>query len=126
MISSKRILSFDKKVNGWLIGGPPDVQSPEHTSDVLLVGHTLKPDQQTRQYQKQYHYHTEPIEEVYLVIKGWIDLNVRGQIYRLEKNQLFKVNPHECHNVRDMSQDVHYLTIRAPKSDSSTRILCEE
>ena len=110
--------------NRWVIGTSPAVTDPQLQSQVIQLKYNHHPDRHQLKNRETYHAHTHPIEEIYLVTEGWIKLRAGDEDIHLTKNQLLRVPPDVCHMIIDCSTDAVYFTIRAPKSDSNTKVPC--
>jgi len=109
----------------WVIGTPTAVSkdSPGF-SHSLQISYNNGPK---NPQDEKYHYHTDSIEECYIVLKGDITLKIDGKTdYQLFKNEAIRVPPYRCHKIIEFSNDVSYLTIRAPISDDRKTVVCDE
>jgi mannose-6-phosphate isomerase-like protein (cupin superfamily) len=113
------------KENNWVIGTPPAVTtSSPGFSNSLQISYYNRPKDPK---EEKYHYHTDNIEECYIVLQGKIRLKINGKTnYELEENEAIRVPPYQRHKIINFSKDVSYLTIRAPISDDSTTVECTD
>jgi mannose-6-phosphate isomerase-like protein (cupin superfamily) len=119
--------------NEWVIGTPDAVKESKRFSAQIQIHYTRVPDPLRKLEKKsilekeimQKHAHIPPIEEYYFVLEGWLIIEVDGDKKRVEDRQILPVPPNKCHYVADCSEEVTYLTIRAPFSSDETKLTCK-
>lgn len=58
------------------------------------------------------HWHTPPIEEYYLVLRGTLKVKVEDSVFVLKPMQLLAVPPNKRHTIIDYSPPLQYFLIR--------------
>lgn len=110
----------------WVIGTPKAVEKPErYSTQIQIKYHNSKLTGPLRK-KETYHKHIGSIEEYYLVLDGTLTLCVEGEYYEVQNRELLAVPPNKCHKVVSLSDDVEYITFRAPYSGDMTKQECEE
>lgn len=111
--------------NTWILGTPDavDVYSPGF-SPSIQIKYNKEPCKKTHLKNETYHKHLENIVECYLVLNGWLKLLIENEEHCLKEREIIRVPSHHCHKVIDYSNDVEYMTIRAPASDESKKREC--
>lgn len=109
-------------MNRWIVGGPPQVpeDSPFHSEQIQIA--YVKNIQEGILTKEPEHYHTLPIEEFYLVLKGTLKAKVENTIITIKPMQILAIPPKTCHKIVNHSQRLQYFTIRAPISTEKTKI----
>jgi len=114
-------LNSPENANRWIIGGPPQVlkDSPFY-SEQIQIAH-VKNIRKGILDKEPEHYHTSPIEEFYLVLKGTLRLKVENNIIAIKSMQILVVPPKTRHKIVGHSQRIQWFTIRAPFSTEETK-----
>jgi mannose-6-phosphate isomerase-like protein (cupin superfamily) len=108
--------------NRWVIGTAPAVEkSSRFYSDNIQVYHAKSPDKEQYLVKEKMHSHEYPIQEFYYVLEGFLELDVRNSPVRLGSGEMLLVSPGESHRVKDFSNVVEFLVIRAPISNDKTK-----
>lgn len=109
-------------MNRWIIGCPPQVpeSSPFYSRQIQIA--YVKSIQEGILNKEPEHYHTSPIEEFYLVLKGTLKVKVENQTITLKPMQILAIPPKTSHKIVNHSQRLQYFTIRAPISTEKTKI----
>ena len=116
-------LNDPEKWNHWVIGTPEEVpRSSPFCSEQLQVRYNKNPEKEHSLQKEVEHWHTPPIEEYYLVLRGTLRVKVEGTVIELGPMQILPVPPKKHHRVLDYSPTVEYLVIRAPISGEKTKI----
>jgi mannose-6-phosphate isomerase-like protein (cupin superfamily) len=111
-----------ENINRWIIGGPPQVPktSPFHSEQIQIA--YVKNIQKGILEKEPEHYHTSPIEEFYLVLKGTLKVKVEENTITVKPMQILAIPPKTRHKIINHSQKLQYFTIRAPISTEKTKI----
>jgi mannose-6-phosphate isomerase-like protein (cupin superfamily) len=117
-------ICFNGIISEWVIGTPPvvDVDSSGFSTSLQISYNNLKEGKD----KEQCHKHLETIEECYLVLEGTLTIEVNEKTHTLEKRELLKVPAHVWHRVVCSSENVEYLTIRAPISHDYQKVVCNK
>ena len=115
-------LKDPENINSWIIGGPPQVpkDSPSY-SEQIQIAH-VKNIQKGILNKEPEHYHTSPIEEFYLVLKGALKVKVENDVITIKPMQILAIPPETHHKIVNHSQHLQYFTIRAPISTEKTKV----
>jgi mannose-6-phosphate isomerase-like protein (cupin superfamily) len=115
-------LNNPENINRWIIGGPPQVPktSPSYSKQIQIAH--IKNIQKGILEKEPEHYHTSPIEEFYIVLKGTLKVKVEEDIIAVKSMQILTIPPKTRHKIVDHSQKLHYFTVRAPISTEKTKI----
>lgn len=118
------VIKLSEKKNRWVIGTPEEVGVNDvGYSPSVQIKYSYQPTK--KEFENEtYHTHIENIVECYLVLHGSINVRVEDQIFELREKEALRVPSNHCHKVMDFSEDVEYLTIRAPPSYGSKKRLC--
>jgi mannose-6-phosphate isomerase-like protein (cupin superfamily) len=122
------VLDLDdpKEWNRWVIGTPSDVpKSSPFYSEQIQVAYVNNPKREDFFKMQVEHYHTPPIEEYFLVLRGTLKVKVEDTIIVLKPMQLLAVPPNRRHTILDYSPPLQYFLIRAPISSEKTKIVTE-
>lgn len=114
-------LNSPENMNRGIIGGPPQVlkDSPFY-SEQIQIGYVRNVQKGILDKEPE-HYHTTPIEEFYLVLKGTLKAKVENDIITIESMQILVVPPKTRHKIVSHSHRIQYFTIRAPISTEKTK-----
>jgi len=115
-------LNESKNMNRWIVAGPPQVQKNSHFYSEQIQIAYVKNIQKGILTKEPEHYHTSPIEEFYLVIKGKLKVKVENDTITVKPMQILAVPPKKRHKIIAHSQKLQYFTIRAPFSTEKTKI----
>ncbi|NWG11078.1 cupin domain-containing protein [Candidatus Bathyarchaeota archaeon] len=115
-------LNKPENINRWIVGGPPQVpeDSPFYSTQIQIA--YVKNIQEGVLDKEPEHYHTSPIEEFYLVLKGTLKVKVENTIITIKPMQILAIPPKKRHKIVNHSQYLQYFTIRAPISTEKTKI----
>jgi mannose-6-phosphate isomerase-like protein (cupin superfamily) len=115
-------LNNPENMNRWIIGGPPKVPktSPFYSEQIQIA--YVKNVQKGILEREPEHYHTSPIEEFYLVLKGTLKVRVEEDIITVKPMQILAIPPKTRHKIINHSQKLQYFTARAPVSTEKTKI----
>jgi mannose-6-phosphate isomerase-like protein (cupin superfamily) len=115
-------LKDPENINRWIVGGPPQVSktSLSHSEQIQIA--YVNNIQKGILNKEPEHYHTKPIEEFYLVIKGTLKLKVENKTITLKPMQILAIPPETSHKIINHSPKLQYFTIRAPFSTEKTKI----
>jgi len=116
-------LSDPQKWNRWVIGTPEAVpRSSPFYSEQLQVRYGKNPEKEHGLKNEVEHWHTPPIEEYYLVLKGTLKVKIEDTVIDLKPMQILTVPPNKRHRVIDYSFPVEFFVIRAPISSGRTKM----
>ncbi len=122
------IIKLDEKnnQNRWIIGTPPAVEkeSPFYSGN-MQINHIKQPKRDDFFSKEQKHSHNSPIEEIYLVLNGTLDLEISNQTVTIKSKELLVVPSEVIHQIKDFSDDIDFLVIRAPVSNDKTKTCYE-
>lgn len=111
-----------ENINRWIIGGPPQVpKDSQFYSEQIQIAY-VKNIKEGILNKEPEHYHTSPIEEFYLVLKGILRMRVENDIITVKPMQILAMPPKTRHKIINHSQHLEYFTIRAPVSTEKTKI----
>jgi mannose-6-phosphate isomerase-like protein (cupin superfamily) len=115
-------LTSSENINRWIIGGPPQVpeDSPFYSEQIQIA--YVKNIKRGILDKEPDHYHTSPIEEFYLVLKGSLEVRVKNEVITVKPMQILAIPPGARHKIINHSQSLQYFTIRAPVSTEKTKI----
>jgi mannose-6-phosphate isomerase-like protein (cupin superfamily) len=115
-------LKDPENMNRWIIGGPPQVpKDSSFYSEQIQIAY-VKNIQKGILTKEPEHYHTSPIEEFYLVLKGTLKVKVENDIITIKPMQILAIPPEIHHKIVNHSQKLQYFTIRAPISTEKTKV----
>jgi mannose-6-phosphate isomerase-like protein (cupin superfamily) len=111
-----------ENINRWIIGGPPQVpeDSPFRSKQIQIA--YVKNIEEGILNREPEHYHTPPIEEFYLVLKGTLKVRVENDTITVKPMQILAIPPRTRHKIINHSRRLEYFTIRAPISTEKTKI----
>lgn len=114
-------LKDPENINRWIIGGPPQVpKSSPFNSEQIQIAYVKNIEKGILNKEPE-HYHTVPIEEFYLVLRGTLKVKVEDNIITLKPMQILAIPPKKRHKIINHSQKLQYFTIRAPISTEKTK-----
>ncbi|MDA4113303.1 MAG: cupin domain-containing protein [Thaumarchaeota archaeon] len=120
-------LNLAAEQNRWVIGIPPSVpEGSSFSSRVIQVNYQKRPTKEGLLKKEKRHSHPEPIEELYLVLRGTLEVEVEKERLTVGERQILCVPPDRCHRVVDLSDDAEFLVFRAPLSTDKTKKECPE
>jgi mannose-6-phosphate isomerase-like protein (cupin superfamily) len=109
-------------MNRWIIGGPPQVpENSPFSSEQIQIAY-VRNIQKGILIKEPEHYHTYPIEEFYLVLKGTLRVKVEKDTITIRPMQILAIPPETRHRIVNHSQQLQYFTIRAPISTEKTKV----
>lgn len=115
-----------KNQSRWIVGKPPQVpKTSPFYSEQILIGYTDNPERGTLLKREVEHYHTSPVEEYYLVLKGTLKVKVEDAIMVLNPMQLLAVPPNKRHKIVDCSPSLQFFCFRAPVFNTTTKRVTE-
>ncbi len=124
---ASKVLHLREKTSGfsdWVIGTRPRVIDSSFISEQIQVFYANAPGQSLLVDEKYHRHHPSLTEEYYLVLQGSLCVKVEGIEIHLGPMDMLPVRPEQCHSIINFSDDVQYLTIRAPISNKKS--LCRE
>jgi mannose-6-phosphate isomerase-like protein (cupin superfamily) len=109
-------------MNRWIVGGSPEVpeNSPFQSKQIQIA--YVKNIQEGILNKEPEHYHTPPIEEFYLVLRGTLKVKVENTTITVKPMQILAIPPKTRHKIVKHSKRLQYFTIRAPISTRKTKI----
>jgi mannose-6-phosphate isomerase-like protein (cupin superfamily) len=115
-------LKDPKNRNRWIIGTLEDVlKTSPFYSEQIQIAYVKNPQKGVLNKEPE-HYHTSPIEEFYLVLKGTLKAKVENDVITIKSMQILAIPPETRHKIVSHSQHLQYFTIRAPISTEKTKI----
>jgi len=114
------MIKLNENTNKWVLGSRP---AAIKLSNTLQIKYNLNP--KSKLEKEVWHKHINTIEECYLVLNGEMKIKIEHEIFTLKQREMLHVPPNFCHKIIWCTENLEYLTIRAPPSDSSTKILCD-
>jgi mannose-6-phosphate isomerase-like protein (cupin superfamily) len=115
-------LNSPENMNRWIIGGPPQVPEDSSSYSEQIQVAYVKNIQKGILDKEPEHYHTSPIEEFYLVLRGMLKVKVEDDVITVKPMQILAIPPKTRHKIVNHSQKLQYFTIRAPFSTEKTKI----
>ncbi len=108
--------------NRWIIGTPPAIEkeSPFYSGHIQ-INHIKDPKREDLFKKEKKHSHKFPIEEIYLVLNGTLDLEIINQMVTIKSKELLVVPSEVSHKIKDFSDGIDFLVIRAPVSNDETK-----
>jgi len=119
-----KIINLRENSN-WIIGSPPAVTDPSHQSKAIQIAYADDFEAVKYLLDEPMHSHTEPIDEIYFVLRGKLALVVDNETYHINEKEMLRVPANYCHKIVDLMEDIEFLNIRAPPSDRTTKIICK-
>lgn len=115
-------LNDPKNWNHWIIGTPTEVpESSPFYSEQIQIAHVKNLEKGILEKEPE-HYHSPPIEEFYLVLRGILKVKVEDNIIVLKPKQILAIPPNKRHKILNYSLPIQFFTIRAPISTEKTKI----
>ena len=115
-------LNDPKNWNHWIIGTPTEVpESSPFYSEQIQIAHVKNLEKGILEKEPE-HYHSPPIEEFYLVLRGILKVKVEDNIIVLKPKQILAIPPNKRHKIVNYSLPIQFFTIRAPISTEKTKI----
>lgn len=115
-------LNNPENMNRWIIGGPPKVpKTSSFYSEQIQIAYVKDVKKGILEKEPE-HYHTSPIEEFYVVLKGTLKVRVEEDIITVKPMQILAIPPKTRHKIFNHSQKLQYFTVRAPISTEKTKI----
>jgi mannose-6-phosphate isomerase-like protein (cupin superfamily) len=119
-------LNDPKNCNRWIIGLPKEVpEGSPFYSEQIQIAYVKNLEKGIIEKEPE-HYHTPPIEEFYLVLKGTLKVKVEDNTIVLKSKQILAIPPNKRHKILDYSLPIQFFTIRAPISTEKTKIKTAE
>ena len=119
------VLDFNdpKNRNRWIVGTPKDVpKSSPFYSEQIQIAYVDTPDREWFFKMQKEHWHTPPIEEYYLVLRGTLKVKVEDTVIVLKPMQLLTVPPNKRHMIIDYSSPLQYFLIRNAIPGEKTKV----
>ncbi|MDH5793768.1 MAG: cupin domain-containing protein [Candidatus Bathyarchaeota archaeon] len=114
-------LNDPKNWNHWIIGTPTEVpESSPFYSEQIQIAHVKNLEKGILEKEPE-HYHSPPIEEFYLVLRGILKVKVEDNIIVLKPKQILAIPPNKRHKILNYSLPIQFFTIRAPISTEKTK-----
>jgi mannose-6-phosphate isomerase-like protein (cupin superfamily) len=115
-------LKDPRNMNRWIVGGPPQVpEASPFYSEQIQIAHVRNIEKGSLDKEPE-HYHTSPIEEFYLVLRGTLKVRIEKEVVAIKPMQMLAIPPRTRHKIVNHSKKLHYFTIRAPISTEKTKI----
>lgn len=115
-------LDDPEKWNRWIIGTPPDVSKNSlFYSEHIQVNHTKNPDRKKFLDKEEEHSHKSPIEEIYFVLEGSLEVEIEDKVVIVNPREILTVPPEKRHKIKGFSAEVEFLVIRVPTSSNETK-----
>lgn len=120
-------LNEPRNRNRWIVGVPNDVsKSSPFYSEQIQIAYVNNPEREWFFKMQKEHWHTPPIEEYYLVLRGILKVKVEDAVIVLEPMQLLAVPPNKRHTIIDYSSPLQYFLIRNAISGEITKVESSE
>ena len=118
-------LNDAKNRNRWIIGTPSDVpKSSPFFSEQMQIAYVDNPEREWFFKMQKEHWHTSPIEEYYLVLRGTLKVKVEDAVIVLKPMQLLVVPPKKRHTIIDFSSPLRYFLIRNSIPGEKSKVVC--
>jgi mannose-6-phosphate isomerase-like protein (cupin superfamily) len=87
----------------------------------MQINHIKSPDQTEFFSREKKHMCSSPIQELYLVLSGTLNLDVADSSLTVKSKELLFIPSQVMHQITGFSEDVEFLVIRYPPSDEKTK-----
>jgi len=116
------IINVDEFPNKWIFGSPPEIKEGSYfNSNVMQVKYIKNPTKDDN-ILNDLHYHTDNIEEFYLVLNGSLIIEVDNKSYNLKQKEILRIPPKIKHKLCSYSDDIELLIFRAPPSREKNKV----